>query len=483
MNKILIIFLFELLLGANLTSQEIKGDTSSIDDIKIIKVWGTHQERGFAYGYLLAGQIVDLIDNYLFAEVFYNDLQMYENNIQLLKTNFNFDEKYLIEARAIIDGMIAAGYGSELQQLFKRVPDVNDMIFVNTIVEFAYLGCSSLALWGEKTQYNNVDAVLIYTRNLDWTKSNVLIRNQLITVHIPEESDEQPWISFGFPGLFGILSGINQSGVGAFLHLGNIGSFAKTSGFFHPIFLSIRNGIESKDFDGNQNCNTSDVEQSIKEKQTAGGFIVNVVGKRANSDSVIVVEVNNFDGCTMRTSSENTTLSGSVIASTNHFRKLYPPVDCYRYDNIESILKGTNEKVNDSDSWQILTDAAGVPNALQTIQYLPDYGLIKLAVANITTPSHQREAHQLYLNELTSIDDSYKKFDKEKIILYPNPMDDKLYIESQNLIKNITVYNFLGQILMSKRVNAYKCETDLNNILPGLYFITIDGRVRTFIKR
>ncbi len=350
-------------------------------------------------------------------------------------------------------------------------------------MEFAFLGCSSIGFWGEKTNYNNTDGVLIYTRNLDWSRSKTLIKNHLVTIQIPSETDEQAWISCGFPGLIGILSGINQAGVGAFHHMGNSGSFNKTSGMFHPIFFSIRNGIEAIDYDGSLNCNTLDVYQAIKDKQTAGGYIVNVVGKRSNNDSVIVVEVNNLNGVVYRTSSENIALGNSVIASTNHFRKLIQPTSCSRYSNIINELDSLTSKVNEDMAWELLTNAAGLPNALQTIQYLPDYGFFKLAVADTITPSHHKEKHIFYLYEITSIENSDSKFNQEPIIIYPNPVDEKLHIESQYLIKNITVYNLLGQILLNKRVNAYKCETDLNNISPGLYYITIDGRVRTFIKR
>ncbi|MFC2131996.1 hypothetical protein ACFLSQ_11220 [Bacteroidota bacterium] len=76
--KIYRVFFFLLLVllfysfGNNSLAGEVNGDTSSVNDNKVIKVWGTHYERGYAYGYLLADEVIDILENYLIKEAFQN---------------------------------------------------------------------------------------------------------------------------------------------------------------------------------------------------------------------------------------------------------------------------------------------------------------------------------------------------------------------------------------------------------------------------
>ncbi|MFC2131995.1 hypothetical protein ACFLSQ_11215 [Bacteroidota bacterium] len=290
-----------------------------------------------------------------------------------------------------------------------------------------------MAGWGESTIDDpELQGELVYIRNLDWTKSEVLIRNHLMTIQIPSEIDEQPWISFGFPGLTGILSGINLSGVGAFHHMGNIGS-SQVNGKPHPIFFSIRNGIESKDYNNDGTSNTNDVFSAIEEKLTTGGFIINAVNAISNNDSAIVIEVNNEKGAVIRTIDDNTLINGTIIASTNHFRKLYPPETCWRYSALVSILNDNNS-LSVERIWDVLSDAAGVSATLQTIQYIPSIGEVKWATATQDVTSYLQEPFIFNINDYLTTDIENNKEKSENKAPYPNP-----FAEFVNITLNMDV--------------------------------------------
>lgn len=66
----------------------------------------------------------------------------------------------------------------------------------------------------------------------------------------------------------------------------------------------------------------------------------------------------------------------------------------------------------------------------------------------------------------------------EKIIMFPNPATDFLYIDSKNEILNIQVINAAGQLVYSENTNLLKAKLDVNTLETGMYIVhvkTING--------
>lgn len=70
------------------------------------------------------------------------------------------------------------------------------------------------------------------------------------------------------------------------------------------------------------------------------------------------------------------------------------------------------------------------------------------------------------------------------IKLYPNPVNDRLFIKSDNRIDSITIYNVNGQIIKQKE--AFSNGLDVSALNAGLYFINIKSdngeSIKKFIK-
>lgn len=68
------------------------------------------------------------------------------------------------------------------------------------------------------------------------------------------------------------------------------------------------------------------------------------------------------------------------------------------------------------------------------------------------------------------------------LVYSPNPVADKLRIHNDEVIKNITVYNLLGQSVWSKDINSSEIEIDLSSLKSGNYFVKIskDDKIKTF---
>ena len=72
-----------------------------------------------------------------------------------------------------------------------------------------------------------------------------------------------------------------------------------------------------------------------------------------------------------------------------------------------------------------------------------------------------------YGNSVLEIQDNHQN----KITLYPNPTNGKLYINSKQEIVLVEVYDLVG-----KKVLETKTEIDLSNLVSGIYFVKIEDQ-------
>jgi len=83
-----------------------------------------------------------------------------------------------------------------------------------------------------------------------------------------------------------------------------------------------------------------------------------------------------------------------------------------------------------------------------------------------------------YISTL-SVDDV--SLSTNSVKLYPNPVNDKLFIKSYNAIDSITIYNVSGQII--KQTEIFSNGIDVSGLNAGLYFINIKSDNRENIKK
>lgn len=76
---------------------------------------------------------------------------------------------------------------------------------------------------------------------------------------------------------------------------------------------------------------------------------------------------------------------------------------------------------------------------------------------------------------------SVNNFNKEDIIFYPNPANDKIYFKNIDGTKNIRIFDING-----REINKYTTdqnELSLKNLSNGFYFMEINGTVKKLIKQ
>jgi hypothetical protein len=150
MRKLFLFFCLVYIISGNMFSQPVNGRIiSSKNNLTVLKVWGTHQERGFAAGYLLAEKFTDAYENYI-GPAFGPYLPQAKMLIQS-PYFFYIDPEYLLEAEAFIQGVHAAGFAEHL--------DIGDVLVGNCFLDIQGVlmgfamqapGCSSLMSWGNQ---------------------------------------------------------------------------------------------------------------------------------------------------------------------------------------------------------------------------------------------------------------------------------------------------------------------------------------------
>ncbi|MDR0892949.1 MAG: C45 family peptidase [Mediterranea sp.] len=73
--------------------------------------------------------------------------------------------------------------------------------------DYMLVGCSSFATWGEES----ADSTLLIGRNFDFYVGDGFARNKLVAFYTPEHGYR--FASVGWPGMIGVLSGMNEKGL------------------------------------------------------------------------------------------------------------------------------------------------------------------------------------------------------------------------------------------------------------------------------
>lgn len=93
---------------------------------------------------------------------------------------------------------------------------------------------------------------------------------------------------------------------------------------------------------------------------------------------------------------------------------------------------------------------------------------------NITDENGCSSLSNIIIVTVTSLEEEFAD-----IIVYPNPSEEKLLVESRLLITRIQLFTATGKTVMEKRMHQSKFEGDISSYPAGLYFLelSINGKV------
>jgi len=352
-------------------AKTVQGELVTVNGKRVLRVWGSNYDMGYAHGYLLADEIVMFLEDFMLGQLL--DVNNYAKTSLLLKAYTKMPPAYWREIQGIYDGMTdALGrqglYSSNLNRIFQpidifawnMIPEIFRLYFNSKILDVVEpQACSSISGWGEGTPDGN----LVFARNLDFgSPGDILEKNALIIAYRPSLFFKYDWVSIAWPGYIGCLSGMNQRGIGATLNLGNQqpdldellltidGVYIGIPRYYSSITFTLRQAIENWPLLFHMQDPIGNLYRSIDRIHIAGSFDLHVFMPYSSINFIAdqpaaIIECSN-QGIALRTAEENEDadpqlFSENYLAVTNHHRKLADPVACPRYDKLVGLLNKT----------------------------------------------------------------------------------------------------------------------------------------------
>ncbi len=466
----------------------VNGSVEMIGEIRILNVWGSWEEMGYAYGYLLGPDLVEVYEGYFL------ELAGTLSNVEILRTYFptyfTVPQEFSDYADAVIAG--ASDSISLYSPVYGRNIDALDLLIVSSVpdlsaaVDFKHLFCSSTSAWGSATETDpDLQGSPAISRNLDYyVDSNETILDQcIIVVHDPDPGQE--WISVTFPGFLGTLSGMNETGLNATLDMGNYSGTSQTSTSFVPICMALALGLSSDDFDGSGTCDIQDLMEASTEWNVANTYDIHITSPSELGylgNPAVITEVNNHLGSAFRYVSDEPSIAPDRMILTNHHRVLYPPVSCNRYSRLLDSLT-TDTDVTLDRLWNFMgavgeVPVAGLGGTIQTMIFQPDQRRVGIAFASSGIAPYEKAPEWIEWSDIYPNHDPMSvesdPVQPVNMQLYPNPASSTIYVTGEvSTPYCLTLFDLTGRkldVTFTQRADE-QFTADVSNLGSGLYLV------------
>ncbi|MFY1045158.1 C45 family autoproteolytic acyltransferase/hydolase [Chryseobacterium sp. GP-SGM7] len=209
------------------------------------------------------------------------------------------------------------------------------------------VGCTSLAVWNE----NSEDGNLLIGRNFDFYVGDDFAKNKLVEFVEPENGI--PYLSVSWPGMIGVVSGMNKEGISVTINAGKskIPMTAKT-----PISLVTREILQY----------AKNIDEAIAIARKRKVFV---------SESIMVGSANDKKAVIIEVSPKNfgvyDAVNSSRVFCTNHFQSdvykddkknqkhILESHSEYRFEKLQELLT-QNKKLNPEKMAAVLRDKSGL---------------------------------------------------------------------------------------------------------------------------
>lgn len=217
----------------------------------------------------------------------------------------------------------------------------------HALQDLMLVGCSSMAVWGDKS----ADGSMILGRNFDFYAGDQFAEEKIISFIRPEKGI--PYMSISWPGMIGVVSGMNLEGLTITINAGKskIPLKAKT-----PISILTREILQY----------ASTIEEAIEIAQKRQVFVSEsiMVGSAKDKNAVIIeISPKNFGVYQVQNSNQ--------LVCSNHFQSEAYKKDKrnirhkatshseYRYERMEELIQ-EKDKLNPQKMVDILRDTRGL---------------------------------------------------------------------------------------------------------------------------
>ncbi len=278
------------------------------------KLYGTPIDRGVAYGVIskdlleyqekvFVDQIHEIIPSESWVEFLHKVIGVFNRNIASYVPSEYREEIY---AMSLSGTNKYDNYGSSyIRQLnYHAAHDIG-----HALQEYMLVGCSSFATWDEMSD----DSLLVVGRNFDFYVGDAFAKNKIVLFMEPQEGYR--FASVTWPGMMGVLSGMNEKGLTVTINAAK-GAIPTKSAM--PISLLTRKILQY----------ASNIEKAYEIAQQHETFV---------SESILIGSAEDHCAAIIEKTPAKTALynaTGSAIICTNHYQSDVFKNDKYNIENI-----------------------------------------------------------------------------------------------------------------------------------------------------
>ncbi|MFQ5489108.1 MAG: C45 family autoproteolytic acyltransferase/hydrolase [Phycisphaerae bacterium] len=388
---------------------DVTGSLQTGQGVRVLKLWGTPDQRGHAHGVLLGADLMKVFEGIVLDPRIVDSLPVYESKVRRqLLGRFRFDPDYRAELEGMLRGIVeAVGLeGTRLEKLGRHL-DVRDLMALNCMADWYPFACSSFSAWGPAT----ADGQMITARNLDFIPLPGLETDHVLIAYLEPGSGKLPWVSLAWPGLIGAYSAMNAGGVTVSMH--DASPLEPTHrGAFVPRSLALRDAIES----ARAGSAVADVKRVLLKCPTMFGNNIHVSSPYTGQATPAAVfeydgQLSKDGGVTQRVASSSK--GTSWLTCTNHYcrRADPPPVQDHpfstvrRFTTLATALADAGRSQGKIDPAWARSNLAKVATqgdvlTLHTVYYLPNRKEMLISLTQSGQPATRFEPVRMTLAKL-----------------------------------------------------------------------------------
>lgn len=354
-----LVFGLVLVLTPRLLSEEreVRGRLTEKDGQSILYLWGTPEERGYAEGFLQAEAIHACFDGYFLSPRILPSPKLWDAIVlPLVRNRVQVRGRTAERVRGTIEG-IRAKLPEEDRRLEKLGRELTEEDLYAAIAAVDWIGqfCSSFVASGSAVAPG---CGTLVGRNLDYSSSKETARSTVVKVEAADpEAGTVAWVSFGWPGMPGCITGFSAERVSVAIH--DVFARAPSSGRLTPRLDALNDLIENL-----RPSEDLDREAAARLRKFRVAFGANVMLAWPQKDgggrgAVLEVDTDrkNEEGVTVRHGAD-----ADFVVCTNHHRERRPKEVCNRYDTLFEgcvLAAGKGSEPLDFDrAWHLLGKAS-----------------------------------------------------------------------------------------------------------------------------
>ena len=334
--------------------------------------------------------------------------------------------------------------------------------------DYMLVGCSSFATWGTQS----ADSSLLIGRNFDFYVGDAFAENKQVAFYVPEQGYR--FASVGWPGMIGVLSGMNETGLTVTI---NAAKSAVPTGSATPISILTREILQY----------TATIDEAFAIAQKRETFV---------SESILIGSAKDGKAAIIEKSPEKTVLftgkEANRLICTNHYQSEEFSKDERNMENIRTSdspyrfarlteLINENLPINVSKAASILRDHKGLQNT--------DLGLANEMAINQFIAHHsvifQPEKRLMWVSTSPWQCGKYVAYDLNKIFKDTIDWQHEIYSSALTIpedkfidtleFQHLLTYKKLTPLLLKKIRKKEKIEESVLKTYqasnPSLYYV------------